>query len=275
MNLTLQFESAEERFKQILEDFFVSIYDEKSLVSHGLDHHRRVWSFAKELLPIYTGNKKISTIHLPEKLIIASYLHDIGMSVDHGIRHGIHSRDICIRFLNQYNYPLDDFSDVLSAIENHDNKNYSADTNVGALLTILSVADDLDAFGFIGIYRYAEIYLARGIRYNVLGNMIIENASRRFNNFINNAENNQTFIQIHKKRYLILENFFSRYNDQITFYSFGRKNPLGYCGVVEQINKIIKGNMSFHDLSVDRLNESSDQILTWFLKGLTSELFSI
>ena len=31
------------------------------------------------------------------------------------------------------------------------------------LLTILSVADDLDAFGFIGIYRYSEIYLTRGI----------------------------------------------------------------------------------------------------------------
>ena len=29
--------------------------------------------------------------------------------------------------------------------------------------TILSVADDLDAFGFTGIYRYLEIYLTRGI----------------------------------------------------------------------------------------------------------------
>ena len=31
------------------------------------------------------------------------------------------------------------------------------------LLTVLSVADDLDAFGFTGIYRYSEIYLTRGI----------------------------------------------------------------------------------------------------------------
>jgi hypothetical protein len=31
------------------------------------------------------------------------------------------------------------------------------------MLTILSVADDLDAFGYIGIYRYIEIYLERGI----------------------------------------------------------------------------------------------------------------
>ena len=31
------------------------------------------------------------------------------------------------------------------------------------LLTILSVSDDLDAFGYIGIYRYTEIYLTRGI----------------------------------------------------------------------------------------------------------------
>jgi hypothetical protein len=47
MNLIVIFESAELQFKQILEEFFVSFYDEKSLVSHGIDHHRRVWKYAK------------------------------------------------------------------------------------------------------------------------------------------------------------------------------------------------------------------------------------
>ena len=52
MNLTVSIESAELKFRQILEDFFVSVYDEKDLFSHGIDHHRRVWSYAKELLSI-------------------------------------------------------------------------------------------------------------------------------------------------------------------------------------------------------------------------------
>ena len=50
MNLTASIESAELKFKQILEDFFVSVYDEKNLLSHGIDHHRRVWNYARELL---------------------------------------------------------------------------------------------------------------------------------------------------------------------------------------------------------------------------------
>ena len=44
---------------------------------------------------------------------------------------------------------------------------------------MLSVADDLDAFGFTGIYRYSEIYLMRGINPNQLGHLIIENAAKQ------------------------------------------------------------------------------------------------
>ena len=51
------------------------------------------------------------------------------------------------------------------------------------LLNILSVADDLDAFGYTGIYRYSEIYLTRGISPKEIGNLIRENASRRYHNF--------------------------------------------------------------------------------------------
>jgi hypothetical protein len=41
MNLNGIIESAELQFKQILEEFFIAVYDEKSLSSHGIDHHRR------------------------------------------------------------------------------------------------------------------------------------------------------------------------------------------------------------------------------------------
>ena len=41
-------------------------------------------------------------------------------------------------------------------------KNIPVASKPNELLTILSVADDLDAFGFSGIFRYSEIYLIRG-----------------------------------------------------------------------------------------------------------------
>ena len=89
MNLTAFIESAELRFKQVLEDFFVSVYDEKNLYSHGIDHHRRVWHYAKELLTTRLLQSKLRPACDPSKLIIACYLHDIGMSLEHGPRHGI------------------------------------------------------------------------------------------------------------------------------------------------------------------------------------------
>ena len=136
MNLTVTIESAELRFKQILEDFFISIYDDKTLSSHGIDHHRRVWSYAKELLPLVVSQQPVSISQLPSKLIIACYLHDIGMSVDPGIRHGHHSRDLCIQFLTNNHFPENEYQDVLEAIENHDKKNYNCFVNIFTITVI-------------------------------------------------------------------------------------------------------------------------------------------
>jgi hypothetical protein len=47
MDLPAIIESAEIQYKQILEDFFISFYDESLLPSHGIDHHRRVWAYAR------------------------------------------------------------------------------------------------------------------------------------------------------------------------------------------------------------------------------------
>ena len=49
MELSGIIESAEKQYKQILEEFFISVYDESLLPSHGIDHHRRVWKYSKEL----------------------------------------------------------------------------------------------------------------------------------------------------------------------------------------------------------------------------------
>jgi HD superfamily phosphodiesterase len=204
--------STEEKYKLILEDFFTNHFEKDFLVSHGLDHHRRVWIYAKELLQYFENQFDQLFI---QKLLIACYLHDIGMSVDTGIKHGQHSRELCILFLKEHHLEEADYKDVLSAIENHDNKDYDNPAGQDKLLTILSVADDLDAFGYIGIYRYLEIYLARGVMVENLECMVLENAGRRFRNFEKAFSGYPELIERHRKRYNCLVVFFEALEQEL------------------------------------------------------------
>ena len=152
------------------------------------------------------------------ELLIACYLHDLGMSIDPEVRHGIHSRDLCKSFLFRNNLSESDFSNVLDAVEHHDDKEYKTQGfNNNEILKILAVSDDLDAFGYIGIYRYLEIYIARGIRPEVIGHEIRKNALKRFQNFEQNFGNFPEIIERHRKRFLILDDFFTGYNREAGF----------------------------------------------------------
>ena len=108
--------------------------------------------------------------------------------------------DLCIQFLIKNNLPVNDYRDVLTAIENHDRKDYPDDPGVDDLLKILSVADDLDAFGFAGIFRYSEIYLTRGINPEKIGHLIRENSKKRFDNFVKTFGFSDDLVQKHKKK---------------------------------------------------------------------------
>jgi HD superfamily phosphodiesterase len=274
MKLTDTILTAESTYKQILEEFFLSVYSEKSLTSHGIDHHRRVWNYAKELLgflePEYTGN----ITRLTDELIVSCYLHDIGMSVDPGIEHGKHSRDFCARFLDKYKIQEADFINALNAIENHDDKNYTAGNTKTDLLTILSVADDLDAFGCIGIYRYAEIYLVRHVDVEKIGKMIRENAGKRYDNFLKTFGSSDEMVVKHWERYYLLDIFFSKYNDQLTSYQFGSQSPIGFCGVIEIIKSILDNNLLLPDFCANPEKHTHDPLITWFFTELNKELSS-
>ena len=272
MNMTGTIESAELQFKQILEEFFISVYDEKTLISHGIDHHRRVWNYAKELTLILADRGLISDTSLPTKLIIACYLHDIGMSVDPGIMHGHHSRDLCIRFLSKNHLTDNDNRDLLSAIGNHDKKDYSVNTRVNYLLNILSVADDLDAFGFTGIFRYSEIYLTRGISLSEIGHIIKKNADKRFDNFVKSFGFDELLVEKHKLRYEILVKFFNEYNNQVIFYKFGGKQPAGFCGVLEILPDLINNKKVLNDTCMETEKFKNDPAIRWFFEGLANEL---
>ena len=268
MDLSLLVDSAELRFKQLLEDFFITCYEPKYLPSHGIEHHRRVWGYSTELLFLV----KSKSPELPSRLIIASYMHDIGMSVEIGIRHGKHSRNLCTEFLKINRLSLADYKDVLDVIENHDNKDYSENHDANDLLKILSVADDLDAFGFTGIYRYSEIYLTRSVNKLEFGHLIINNAGKRFDNFNNIFGSFEDLISREIKRYDILFKFFDAYNRQVKDYHFGNEKPKGYCGVIEVVTDIMKNKIALKDIISDPEIYSDDPVIKWFFQGLSKEL---
>lgn len=208
MNQNEIINSAEKTYKDLLESFFIDIYPNTRLISHGIDHHCRVWEYAKELLQYSKNDENDLNQTFIHKLLIACYLHDIGMSIDTGVKHGQHSRKLCSEFLREQNLDETDYQDLLSAIENHDDKEYSSLKDQDLLLTLLSVADDLDAFGEEGISRYLEIYRERGVEKNIIGKAIRKNASKRFENFESLFGKYSKLISKHRKRYLILDNYF-------------------------------------------------------------------
>jgi HD superfamily phosphodiesterase len=272
MNLKRIVESAEKQYKQILEEYFVSVYNERSLPSHGIDHHRRVWIYSQEILKIFPLKNKKHLSALTSELIIASYLHDIGMSVDAGTKHGKYSKDLAARFLALNNLRVNDHLELLEAIENHDNKEYISKESRNDLLTVLSVSDDLDAFGFIGVYRYTEIYLIRGTEPVNIGHQVKVNARKRFENFEKTAGKAKKIIEKHNQRYLILDNFFTKYNEQLLSYQFGTSNPSGYCGVIELIGIMVNNKMELNELFTYSEKYSADPVINWFFSALSSEL---
>lgn len=274
MELPRLIASAEKKYKNKLEEFFAGVFSNTTLFSHGIDHHRRVWAFTKELIAKFPEDRLIHDYFIPEKLIIASYLHDSGMSADTGPRHGIKSRMVCEQFLKKYNLPESEFADVLYAIENHDNKEYSQPDYKDILLTVLSVADDLDAFGFIGIFRYIEIYLTRNKPIRDLGNMINENSANRYRHFVTSFGSDQALVEKHCRRYQILITFFDEYNKQCNDYQFDTSIPSGYCGVAEIIQKLMHKELT-PDRWYSYVKEiSDDKVLDWYFSGLKNELSS-
>lgn len=187
-----------------------SLFSDKRIPSHDHTHHLRVWKYSKEILYALSSSYEINQ-ELVQACLIASLFHDTGLTVMLDENHGKESKEICLRYFEQNALikPLY-FDAILDAIEKHDDKNYkSKNTPQDSVLSILCVADDLDAFGNIGVVRYTEIYLLRGVNLIDLPNLVIENLEKRFLNFEKEYKNLSDLYTKHKNRYLITREIFN------------------------------------------------------------------
>jgi hypothetical protein len=234
-------------------------FEADPLPSHNEEHHLRVWKYARELLiELESRGTKIDPESV-EKMMIATFFHDIGMSITRDLQHGSESRRLCEEWMDQQLLPRNERSlKMLEAIEHHDDKSYviSGGLTLGDqinLLSVLNVCDDLDAFSYCGIYRYSEIYLLRNVSIDELGQQVISNASRRFGNFMANCMQLPGMIKTHAPRYDILENFFRQYNAQLRKDPTGRSINHGPVQIVKIFYRQILGGVN----SVDSLCSSA------------------
>jgi HD superfamily phosphodiesterase len=268
MNLIKKIESAEKKYRQILEDYFIKTWGDTALFSHGIGHHRRVWHYAKELLTEAGKNGKTRISVSPDKLLVACYLHDIGMTIDISERHGIHSSNFCREFISINGLSESEFSQVFNAIENHDKKEYTFKDNSINLETLLTIADDLDAFGYTGIYRYAEIYLLRKIDPLLIGEKVRQNIRCRFITLKKIFGNYPEILLRHKARFNITDDFFKNYSNQVQKHNFKSDKPEGYCGVIEIISDIVNCNTTFDEIVKNKEIFINDIIISTFINRI-------
>lgn len=155
------------------------IFATAAIPSHDHLHHERVWKNASQLLERLYDARMVTGSDMAEKAIIAAFFHDTGLTVNRGSNHGRESRRICSEFIESLSINDADCREILDAVEKHDDKTYICQSDPSSLAAIISVADDMDAFGETGISRYEEIYSMRGIPASGMPEMIIENVLSR------------------------------------------------------------------------------------------------
>jgi len=216
-NIQYHIKAAEEKWLNTLFSYCKKIFDGKQIISHDHTHHLRVWEYAKEILNAINASNNLD-YNFVEATLIASLFHDTGLTQNLNENHGKESSTICSDYFegNNIEKPAN-FKEILHAIEMHDDKDYKLNsTSPETVLSVLCNADDMDAFGRIGVLRYTEIYLLRGISPNELPHFVIKNLNKRFANFERTFKSYKSFYEKHKERYMVTRKFFEKLQEEIT-----------------------------------------------------------
>jgi len=242
-SITERITAAEEKWLDLVRPHTAKLFSDTFIPSHDHGHHQRVWNICKELLIKLNRYDSVAEQDLVEGILLAAWFHDTGMAKESGIRHGALGREMFESFISStiQREPLR-YREALAAIEYHDTKDRSAypDLNPGTppgILGILSIADDLDALGNIGIYRYVEIYLKRGISIRELGTKILVNVQKRFRNIQESCAALPRLTDPYKESYHIVEEFFKLYKQQLMIENEAEMVSCGQLGIVNLIRR--------------------------------------
>lgn len=232
---------AENQWLEKLKTFLDEIYIDTFLPSHDQTHHLRTWKAAKEiLLEIAEFNDSIPADFV-EAVLLASLFHDTGITQTRGLEHGLKGKKIYLKYIDENcKKPPAMHAKIARAIEMHDQKTENLFTpfhwdKTPDLLTLVSIADDMDALGTIGIYRFAEIYLHRGTSLKSLGMVLLDNVSTRYNNFSKATSLIPSLVKKAKPKYQEIITFYDNYNQQLLTQTDPVKVYSGHIGIVNYI----------------------------------------
>lgn len=220
MNQALEIlREAETRWYEPLYRHCAGLFSGRFLPSHDHLHHARVWSHTRSLyLELCRAGINFPE-HTADSLLVAVFFHDTGLVRTSAEQHGRESRLLCEEYFRDTGLPdslKESWAGILHAIEHHDDKSPKPETlargmgSVPDLLLLLSAADDLDAFGRIGIYRYAEIYLMRDPEPELLPGRVAENVRNRYHNLRSAFAGLENFLNDQEGRYLQVYEFYLR-----------------------------------------------------------------
>ncbi|RLD50516.1 MAG: hypothetical protein DRI97_16930 [Bacteroidetes bacterium] len=254
-----------------------SLFSDGSLPSHDHTHHQRVWNLSKSLLREISQLNSSLDQSLVEGVLIAAFFHDLGMVSSTREDHGKLGSELCENWFRKNELAAPDrFEEILDTIEMHDIKDKRSYSKITpyeqpAILSLLSIADDLEAFGTIGIYRYAEIYLMRNITLSQLGDRILANAEGRYQNLLESCDMFESIIENYHKEYAVLRDFYHSYNRQLLIESSPAIVFDGPLGVINYIRTLGIEKRIGPEYFPDSI-ENKDTIVKNYFRNLKNEL---
>lgn len=253
-----------------------SIFANVSLPSHDLQHHIRVWLHCRGLLIELHKAGLTITEQLIENALIACFFHDVGLTKTLDEQHGAEGAALCKQYISQ----IADLSDtqktsIVKAVELHDDKSVKQHPvtkpddmlNLGLLV---STADDLDALGHIGVFRYTEIYLKRGIGIDQLPRKVMANVRNRFTSFTNAYSSLHRYSDRQRQRYREIMDFFTKLEGEITQGVSTYDSAYSVVSLLEE--KLVKQLNSIEQTIEYALNTLTASYPLTFFKRLQSEL---
>jgi HD superfamily phosphodiesterase len=262
--LEIWIDRAEATWLDVLYENAKVLFQDNLLPSHDHTHHLRVWNLCKTLLrEIATFNSRIDQ-SLVEGVLFAALFHDLGMATSTREDHGSLGSERFLKwFQDRGTTKPKRFDEITRAIELHDRKDlqiYESFSSEASpeILGILSVADDLEALGIIGIYRYTEIYLKRDIPLEELGNRILANVKSRFEHLSDGCQLCKHLLEKYGQQYDELCHFFELYSLQLKTVPKIESESSGPLGVINYIRK--------QGLDKIALDQADDDVNDYFRK---------